>query len=133
MMVLVGVVFLLLNVPPFWLAILEEMRGFPVRISRWQVIVWLVVITAFPAVTFQLGQTLGDAHVLVDVALQGYVVLCWFPVLGVYLLVLRATDIPEVGDPDQYGKLFTVLLVLLCAGLLGVLVWLLLRLSPPAS
>ncbi len=126
MLVALGIVFLLLNIPLFQRTILGETDEDTLEIGPRHLIPWLVVLAIFPGITYACAEFFGDRNGLIDVMLQAYVAACWFPVVGVFLVGKRAVSRRSPDAVPPHVQLFTFLLLLLFGGLIGNAVWVLL-------
>src|SRR5262249_43566241 len=70
MMVVFGVVFLLLNIPLFRLAVLGETDDDLAEIGPRHFIPWLAILAVFPGITYVGNLYFGDRNGIVDVSLQ---------------------------------------------------------------
>lgn len=129
MLVALGVLFLLFNIPLFQRTILGETDEDPGEIGARQLVPWLLVVALFPVVTYAVGAYFGERDGIVDVGLQAYVAVCWFPVVKVFLVGKRALARRSADEEPPLIRLFTFLLLLLFAGLIGNAVWVLMRLT----
>src|SRR5271154_1056162 len=107
MMVALGVLFLLLNVPLFQLIVLGETDDEEAQIGARQVVPWLAVLTVFPVISYLCGQHFNDPNGIVDVSLQAFVAVCWFPVVKVFLVGKRAAAQRSIDEPPPLIRLFT--------------------------